>query len=311
MNETVIYMRKALAPLYPAEEINSLVRRIIAHVCLMPLHQQLLCKDTQFSRTEKVRIHAIIQRLEKAEPVQYVLGETEFYGLTFEVNPSVLIPRPETEELVELILRTPGCTQGENPNSGESDFDGREPCVRRHSHSAQGATGKGLKILDVGTGSGCIAIALARHLKEAEIHAIDISGKALETARRNALRHGVNVRFAQADVLREMPSSLPPFDVIVSNPPYVRECEKVGMYANVLDFEPHVALFVPDDDPLLFYRQIASAGIEKLTPGGRLFFEINEACGAAVVKMLYEKGYRDVELIRDMSGKERMTRAKI
>jgi release factor glutamine methyltransferase len=304
-------MRKALGNLYPAEEINSLVRRIVEHACLMPLHQQLLCKDKQFSRTEKERIRAIVRRLEKAEPVQYVLGEAEFYGLALEVNPSVLIPRPETEELVELVVRTlGGCTQDENPDSGEGDFDGRKPCIRARSHSAQGAAGKGLKILDVGTGSGCIAIALARHLKEAEVHAIDISGKALETARRNAQRHGVAVRFAQADVLREMPPSLPPFNVIVSNPPYVRECEKNGMCANVLDFEPHVALFVPDDDPLLFYRQIASAGIEKLMPDGWLFFEINEACGDAVVRMLCEKGYRDVESIRDLSGKERMTRAR-
>ncbi|MDR1601973.1 MAG: peptide chain release factor N(5)-glutamine methyltransferase [Tannerella sp.] len=311
MNETVTYIRKALGDLYPAEEINSLVRRIVEHACLTPLHQQLLCKDKHFSRTERERIRTIVQRLEKAEPFQYVLGETEFYGLALEVNPSVLIPRPETEELVEFIIRTLSCTQDENSNSDDSGYlDRSEPRASLHSHSTQSATGKGLKILDVGTGSGCIAIALARHLKGAEVHAIDISGNALETAGRNAHRHDVAIHFVQTDILREMPSSLPPLDVIVSNPPYVRECEKSGMCANVLNFEPHEALFVPDDDPLLFYRWIASAGIEKLTPGGWLFFEINEACGDAVVKMLCEKGYRDVESIRDLSGKERITKAR-
>jgi release factor glutamine methyltransferase len=197
----------------------------------------------------------------------------------FEVNPSVLIPRPETEELVDLVIRT--------------------------------LTGKGLKILDIGTGSGCIAIALARRLKEAEVYAIDISGNALDTAERNAQRNGVAIHFVRADVLREIPPSLPlSFDVIVSNPPYVRECEKNGMHANVLNFEPHEALFVPDDDPLLFYRQIASIGIERLRPDGRLFFEINENCGKIVVEMLREKGYRDIELVRDLSGKDRITNAR-
>ncbi|MDR2120260.1 MAG: peptide chain release factor N(5)-glutamine methyltransferase [Tannerella sp.] len=279
MNETVTYMRKTLGNLYSAEEVNSLVRRIVEHVCLMPLHRQLADKDRQFLQTEKARIRAIVQRLEKAEPVQYVFGETEFYNLTFEVNPSVLIPRPETEELVDFIVRT----------------------LKKSN---------GLKILDIGTGSGCIAVALARYLKDAEVYALDISGDALETAARNARRHGVGVRFIRADILREMPSSLPPLDVIVANPPYVRECEKHGMHANVLAFEPHEALFVPDDDPLLFYRRIASAGIERLRPDGRLFFEINEACGDIVVEMLREKGYRDVEIVRDLSGKERIICAR-
>jgi release factor glutamine methyltransferase len=278
MNETVTYIRNMLGKLYPAEEINSLVRRIVEHVCQMPLHQQLLCKDKQLSRTEKERIRAIVQRLESAEPMQYILGEVEFYGLTLEVNPSVLIPRPETEELVDLML--------------------------------QSLTGKGLKILDIGTGSGCIALALARHLEAAEVYAVDISEGALVTAKRNAQRNGAVVHFVQTDILREMPSSFPPFDVIVSNPPYICESEKKGMHANVLDFEPHEALFVPDDDPLLFYRRIASVGIEKLTPNGWLFFEINAAFGKVTVEMLREKGYRDVESVHDLSNKERMIKAR-
>lgn len=282
MNETVTYIRDTLDCLYPVEEINSLVRRVVEHVCHMPLHQQLLRKDTQLSQTEKERIRAIVQRLVTAEPVQYVLGETTFCGLTFEVDSSVLIPRPETEELMEVVIRT----------LSDSRLNIRE-----------------LKIWDVGTGSGCIAIALARYLPEAEVYASDISGRALETAKCNARRNGVAVRFVEADILRETPSSLPSFDVIVSNPPYICVSEKSGMHANVLDFEPHEALFVPDGDPLLFYRRIASAGVDKLTPGGWLFFEINEACGEIVVDMLCRKGYRDVKLIRDLSNKERMIKA--
>ncbi|MDR1406753.1 MAG: peptide chain release factor N(5)-glutamine methyltransferase [Tannerella sp.] len=279
MNETITYMRRALARLYSAEETRSIVRRVIEHVCRMPFHRQWVCKDTQLSQTEKACIRAIVQRLEKAEPLQYVLGETAFYGLTLEVNPSVLIPRPETEELVDFMVRA--------------------------------LTGKMLKILDIGTGSGCIAIALARHLPETEVHAVEISGRALETAGRNARRNGVAVYFVQADILRDGLSSLPLFDVIVSNPPYVCEREKRGMHANVLHFEPHEALFVPDDDPLLFYRRIASVGIDRLATDGWLFFEINEAYGEMIVDMLREKGYRSIECFRDLSGKERIIKARI
>jgi len=279
MNETVAYIRGALGALYPAGEVNTLIRRIIEYVCRMPLAQQLLCKDTQLSQTEKERIHIIVRRLEKMEPLQYVFGETVFCGLTLEVNPSVLIPRPETEELVELIRQT--------------------------------ETDRCLKIMDTGTGSGCIAIALAHYLPEAEVYAVDISESALATARSNAVRNGVSINFIHADILRTTLPELPPLDVIVANPPYVRESEKKDMQANVLDYEPPIALFVPDDDPLLFYRRIAAVGRERLKPDGRLFLEVNEAFGAATVSLLHETGYRNIELIRDLSNKERIIKAVI
>ncbi|MDR3268915.1 MAG: peptide chain release factor N(5)-glutamine methyltransferase [Tannerella sp.] len=277
MNESAAYIRDSLKSLYPPEEIRSFSRRIMECVCGLSPVQQILRKDKQLSHTEKERIREIVQRLGKSEPIQYVLGETSFYGLVFEVNPSVLIPRPETEELVDHMLRTP--------------------------------TPAGMRVLDVGTGSGCIAVALAKRLTGATVFAVDISDAALETAKRNALRNGVSVQFMQADILSEPASSFPVFDRIVSNPPYVKESEKAGMHPNVLNYEPHQALFVPDDDPLLFYRRIATLAREKLTDNGSLFLEINAACGAIVVEMLHEKAFREIELMCDLSGKDRFVKA--
>jgi release factor glutamine methyltransferase len=273
MNETVAYMKDSLKSLYPPEEVRSLVRWIIEEVCGLSPGQQLLHKDTQLSVTEKERIRGIVQRLEKSEPVQYILGETTFYGLPFEVNPSVLIPRPETEELVAHILRT--------------------------------QTAPGRRVLDIGTGSGCIAVTLAKYLPEADVFALDISEAALATADRNARRNGVSVRFRQADMLSASAEAFPSFDLIVSNPPYVKESEKAGMHPNVLAYEPHPALFVPDDDPLLFYRRIAAFALEKLTENGTLYVEINASCGESAVNLLRGKGFRTVELLRDLSGKDR------
>jgi release factor glutamine methyltransferase len=277
MNETITYIQDTLKSLYPAEEIRSLTRWIMEKVCGFLPYQQILHKDMQLSRTEKEHIRRIVQRLGKSEPVQYVFGETEFYGLAFEVNPSVLIPRPETEELVGHILRA--------------------------------CTAPGLHVLDIGTGSGCIAVALARHLREAEVTAVDISEAALATAQRNARRNGVAIRFEKADILTITESPLPSFDLIASNPPYVTESEKAAMERNVLDYEPHQALFVPGRDPLLFYRRIAAFGMEKLAEDGALFLEINAAYGSMTVDMLREKGFRQVELLRDMSGKNRFIKA--
>ncbi|MDR3260580.1 MAG: peptide chain release factor N(5)-glutamine methyltransferase [Tannerella sp.] len=278
MNETTAYIYNTLQTLYPPEEIRSFTRWIIEHVCGLLPYQQILYKDKQLSGTEKDRIRRIVQRLGKSEPIQYVLGETLFYGLSFEVNPSVLIPRPETEELVGYMLRT--------------------------------QTRPGMRVLDIGTGSGCIAVALAKHLTGAEVFAVDISETALTTAARNARRNGVSIRFGQVDILSASAAPFPFFDLIVSNPPYVKESEKAGMRPNVLDYEPHQALFVPDDDPLVFYRRIAGFARKKLTENGALFFEINAACGAGAVEMLRGKGFREIELVRDLSGKDRFIRTK-
>ena len=281
MQSTKTYIQKHLQALYPPEEINSFVRLIVSEVCGLSYTQQICCKDKQIPENEKKQIHAIVDRLKKMEPLQYIFGETEFYSIPIKVNPSVLIPRPETEELVDRVLH--------------STF--------LHSQ---------LRILDIGTGSGCIAIALAKHLPNATITAIDISETALQTAIINAQRLETSfakpIRFIQADILdTEKAVSLLPdeFDLIVSNPPYVMEHEKASMSANVLDYEPNNALFVPNDNPLLFYNAIAGFARQKLSPQGMIFLEINPLCDKQIIELLQKKGFTQTEIIRDLSGKNR------
>ena len=281
MTETLAYIKESLKDLYPPSEISSLVRLIMERVSNIQPHHFLFCKDKILPEAEKNRIHEIVERLKEMEPIQYILGTADFYSLQFEVNPSVLIPRPETEELVEQVI-----------------IDNE---------------GKKIKILDIGTGSGCIAVTLRKHLKQASIIATDISTEALDTARRNAKRNNATITFIQTDILNPEKAEMDiPFilDVIVSNPPYIKEEEHIDMERNVLDYEPHIALFVPDNDPLLYYWHIAHFGKKKLRRNGRLYFEINAAYGSMVVEMLEEEGYKDIELIQDLSGKDRIVKAR-
>ena len=247
-------------------------------------------------------------RVAQGEPVQYVLGEADFCGLTLKVKPGVLIPRPETEELVNWIVET---------------LHTKQSVVNCQLSTVN------CQLLDIGTGSGCIAVALAKKLKEAEVEAWDVSDDALEIARENAKRNGVQVKTSKVDVLdinansnsqlstlncqlSPLTSHLSPltsYNIIVSNPPYICEEEKAEMERNVLEHEPRLALFVPDDDPLLFYRRIAELGLSLLKEKGLLFFEINRRFGEEVVKMLQGKGYREVELRQDMFGNDRMVKA--
>lgn len=219
-------------------------------------------------------------RIAGGEPVQYVIGEADFRGLVFGVEPGVLVPRPETEELVQLVV------------DGSDD---------------------GISILDIGTGSGCIAVALAREIPCAEVEAWDISDDALRIAKRNGEANGVNVKFRKVDVLRvELTENVAhSFDVIVSNPPYICNSEAREMEHNVLDYEPHLALFVPDEDPLLFYRRIAEVGKSLLKNGGRLYFEINRAYGRETVDLLRSFGYSEVTLHKDQFDNERMVTAML
>lgn len=280
MNATTTFIRESLKELYPTEEVNSFSRWILEEVCNLSPQQQILYKDTQLSHSDEERIRTIVKRLQKMEPLQYIIGKTEFYGLNFEVNPSVLIPRPETEELVHMILQT--------------------------------EKKSGLHVLDIGTGSGCIAISLAKHLTGAIVHAIDISEKALATARVNATQNKATVEFVQADILSEKSTGIfthSTLDIIVSNPPYIKENEKTTMLDNVLLYEPHQALFVPDNEPLLFYRRIADIGCDLLKKDGRLYFEINAACGTMILDMLEKKGYNHLAMIQDLSGKDRFIKA--
>ena len=238
----------------------------------------------ELSEAEVEKWNAILAQLQQDKPIQYITGEAWFYGLKFEVNENTLIPRPETEELVEWILNS-SITQHPSPNI----------------------------ILDIGTGTGCIPIALKANLPQANISAIDVSEKAIEVAKRNAELNKVEVNFIQANILEvedlsQLPSS---YNIIVSNPPYVRNLEKQEIKKNVLDYEPHLALFVEDTDALLFYRKIAQLAIKNLSPNGLLFFEINQYLGKETVELLENLGFKNIELKKDIYGNDRMVKCSI
>lgn len=261
-----------LQVLYPPQEAESLSFWLFEH--FMGLKRMDILQDKQV--TADPAMEEAMTRLEQGMPIQYVTGSAPFYGRDFDVTSAVLIPRNETEELVHLII-------AENP---EQD----------------------LRILDIGTGSGCIPITLALEMNRPVLTALDISETALDVARRNADKYGVAIDFLQSDVLRD---ELPVYDLdlLISNPPYVRESEKKDMHINVLDHESHLALFVPEEDPLIFYRIIAHKGLAALKPGGRLYFEINEALGAALLDMLSQMGYQHLMIRKDLNGRDRMVTA--
>ena len=248
------------------------------------LHPDFEIADSYFKKWQ-----TIISELKNEKPIQYITGEAWFYGLRFEVNENTLIPRPETEELVEWIVESQK-SKVENLN------------IQKSNH---------LTILDIGTGSGCIPIALKQEIPNASVSAIDVSEKALEMARKNAIDNQVVVNFIQQDILQSSnlqisKSSNLLFDVIVSNPPYVRNLEKQEIKRNVLDYEPHIALFVDDSDALLFYRKIAKLALKSLTPNGKLFFEINQYLAKETVELLEQLGFKNIELRKDFKGNDRM-----
>lgn len=225
------------------------------------------------------KVDAIVNRLLSDEPIQYIFGNTQFYGLTIKVDKSTLIPRPETEELVDIIVKESGL---------RTDMD----------------------ILDVGTGSGCIALALARNIPFSHVTAIDLSAEALAVARENAHALKVQIEFRQTDALKMSSPTAPTYDIIVSNPPYICHNEKAAMEANVLNFEPHMALFVPDNDPLRFYHTISSYALPALRPGGKLYFELNPLYATRLKTDMEKKGWDYVDVIRDSNGKYRFLKAK-
>ncbi len=261
---------------YPAQEASSFFNLLIESYLGMNRLDFALKPGKELSLEEKEKFEFAIYRLSQHEPIQYIIGETEFFGLKFKVNKNVLIPRQETEELVQWVL---------------------DDVVESKSLP-------NLKILDIGTGSGCIAISLAKNLSNAEIFALDISEKALKTARENAGLNKVNVNFIQADILN-LEALTGKFDVIVSNPPYVREMEKVEMHRNVLDNEPDMALYVKDTDPLIFYRKIAKLANEGLQKDGNLYFEINQYLANETEEILNDSGFK-TELKKDIFGNYRM-----
>lgn len=269
-------IREELSNHYPTGEVTALTR-IIATELLGVSQMAFYLKDNiTLTAEQKTLLDNTIERLKKHEPIQYILGYSDFCGLRFKVTPATLIPRPETSELVEWIA---------------ADY-----------------SGKAVNILDIGTGSGCIAVSLANKLPESKVTAWEISNDALAVASENSRNNGTEVTLEQVDILSFEPQSVQ-FDIIVSNPPYIKENEKSAMHSNVLDWEPHTALFVPDSDPLLFYRTIADKGLLLLKPGGTLYFEINRAHGAEAAEMLANYGYTGIELRKDIACNDRMIKA--
>jgi release factor glutamine methyltransferase len=279
MLKTKNTIRKSLSPLYAAEEVESLTRIILEHVTGLSRLQLHLNQSDPLPEPKIMQIMEILNRLQTHEPIQYILGETEFYGLKFKVAPGVLIPRAETEELVDWIIND--------------------------------QKGKCKSLLDIGTGSGCIPIAIGQNTDVEKIEGWDISEAALAIARGNGQKNSSRVQFSRQDIFN--PTGIDPlskWEVIVSNPPYVLREEADRMQRNVVDFEPHLALFVPDSDPLLFYRTIAQFATAHLHHHGSLYFEINERMGEPLERLLREYGFEDILTRKDLQGKERMIRAR-
>ncbi|WP_433833121.1 peptide chain release factor N(5)-glutamine methyltransferase [Flavobacterium anhuiense] len=273
---------KELSPFYDAYEAESFFYLILEDKHQLRQIDLALNHELAFDENDFLIWDELLKQLKKEVPIQYLLGKTNFYGLDFEVNENVLIPRPETEELVEWIIN-------ENASPDKN---------------------KRIRILDIGTGTGCIAISLAKNLPNAEVFGIDVSKKAIETAKRNAITNNVDVTFMFLDIL-ETEEFTCQFDIIVSNPPYVRNLEKVEIKKNVLDYEPHLALFVEDNDPLIFYRKIASLAQNGLQKNGKLYFEINQYLGKEMIDLLENMSYENVELRKDIYDNDRMISGKV
>ncbi len=274
-------LKELLQTLYEPREAGNIANAVVETISGFSNSSRLLHKHDLLSEAQENRWKQIKERLLQKEPMQYALGEAHFYGLSFFVNEHVLIPRPETEELVEWMV---------------SELNANKPNAR---------------ILDIGTGSGCIPVSLKKQLPGAQVSALDISEKALTVAAQNARQHQTEVTFYHADVLDAAQwEALPQFDCIVSNPPYILPNEAADMHGNVLQFEPHLALFVPGNDPLLFYNAISRFAKKQLHTCGSLFFEINEAFAKETVALLSAMGFVQIELKQDMQGKDRMVKAE-
>ncbi|MDE5904504.1 peptide chain release factor N(5)-glutamine methyltransferase [Duncaniella sp.] len=270
--------RSRLTPVYGGSEASWLLRIIMEHIKGWNQVELLMRADKEVSDFTVTRVNEVIDRLLANEPIQYIFGDTYWHGMTLKVSPAVLIPRPETEELVDIITK-------DNPQPD-------------------------LKVLDVCTGSGCIAVALAKFMNFPEVTAIDISDRAIAVAKENAALQKVKVDFQTADALDLGAALTAKYDIIVSNPPYVMDKEKSAMDANVLDHEPAIALFVPDSDPLKFYKAIADYAADALTDGGRLYFELNPLTADSLKDWMQQSGWRDVSLLPDLHAKTRFMIAR-
>jgi release factor glutamine methyltransferase len=270
------YLLKELDKIYPEPEKSSLINIIIKTITGVSKLHQLYNFDEPVSKSQLEKIIEISNELKTGKPVQYILGVTDFYGCKIKLNNETLIPRQETEELVHLII-------------------------------SENKTYRG-NIIDIGSGSGCIAIALAANIPHSFVTGVEISEGAVAMAKENALLNGVNVSFLKSDIFHLDNIAAGKAGILVSNPPYVRDSEKKMMNRNVLDFEPHRALFVPDSDPLIFYNAIIKAAETILLPGGKLYFEINELMGSSMIKLLESAAYRDINIIKDINNKDRIVK---
>ena len=277
LKEAIEQLRSGLAGVADPHEVQAMIRVICEDVFNYDPVDVALRQESVLPDFAQQRITDLIHRLQRHEPLQYIVGNARFHGHKFKVTPAVLIPRPETEQLVDLIV----------DENKESD----------------------LRVLDMGTGSGCIAISLARALKFAQVDALDVSRDALAVARANAEALQVKVRFFESDMLAPQPAAT--YDIIVSNPPYICWSERESMERNVKDYEPGQALFVPDNDPLLFYKAIVPYAKQSLERGGRLYLEINQRFGAEVKRLLDEHGFNEVRIIDDSYGKVRFAAARM
>lgn len=275
--------KQEVAGLYAMQEIETITLMVLTEITNSSKASIKAFPEKELSITQLEQAADILTQLQTGKPLQYILGYTEFYGLKFLVNPAVLIPRPETEELVQWAI--------------DSVADSDWPTTN-------------LNILDIGTGSGCIAISLKKNLPGSNVSAIDISPEALNTAKENARLNEADINFIEADILN-INSEIggQKFRIIISNPPYVTLDDKKQMHTNVTDFEPHTALFVPENDPLIFYKAIADFAAKSLQQGGLLFLEINESYGPETVELLESKGFKNVALRKDMSDRHRMVKA--
>jgi release factor glutamine methyltransferase len=273
---------KDLSSFYDAYEAESFFYLILEDKHKLRQIDLALNHELTFDKSDFIIWDSILEELKKEVPIQYLLGKTSFYGLDFEVNENVLIPRPETEELVEWVI----------------------------TESSKLEKSKKIKILDIGTGSGCIAVSLAKNIPHADVYAIDISKKALDTAKRNAVNNKVDITFLFQNIL-EIEGLKYDFDIIVSNPPYVRNLEKEEIKKNVLDYEPHLALFVDDNDALVFYKKIAALAKNNLVESGQLYFEINQYLGKEMTDLLEEMNFKNIELRKDIYDNDRMISCKV
>ena len=277
LGELQALMKNELEGLYPEEEAKAIVRGLILHKTGKTAAESILEKDRELTESEILFFQQSLKRLKNHEPLQHITGVAHFYGLEFNVDPSVLIPRPETEELLDWIIK---------------------------DHAKAGSH---MKLLDIGTGSGCIAIALSKAFPDAEVWAVDVSDEALRIASNNAEKLMAEIVISKIDILDpHSRARLPEFNMIVSNPPYVTPSDRKKMQKNVTEHEPPLALFVEEKDPLSFYREIIAFSMEHLVNGGHLYFECNESNALEVVELLKKCGFKDIELRQDMRGKERM-----